>query len=200
MLDGLDPAVRDVVAAALSKDPGARPAARELLARLVGQDRADPARTAETVSTTWQGFLSAEEPAPAPPVAHVPAPRPVPDTEAPAAPPPAPAPEAAETVVHVDLPYPASWNGPRRWLTPLRGLLVLPHLTVMLLLCAALVPIMLLSWFVIPFTGRYPRRLHGFAAGCQRWTSRVVAYAFGLTGEKLPPFRTLPKARRTAGR
>ena len=39
--------------------------------------------------------------------------------------------------------------------------------------------------------------LYGLAVGCQRWSSRVVAYAFGLTGEKIPPFRTLPRARRS---
>jgi hypothetical protein len=96
----------------------------------------------------------------------------------------------------VDLPFPEAWRGPRRWFSPLRGLLVVPHLLIMLLMYVALVLVMLLSWPVIPFTGRYPRPLHRLAVGCQRWSSRVVAYAFGLTGEKLPPFRTLPRARR----
>jgi hypothetical protein len=97
----------------------------------------------------------------------------------------------------VDLPFPQVWRGPRRWFTLLRGLLVIPHLLVMLLMYTALVLVMLVSWVVIPFTGRYPRPLYGLAVGCQRWSSRVVAYAFGLTGEKIPPFRTLPRARRS---
>jgi hypothetical protein len=101
-----------------------------------------------------------------------------------------------ETVV-VDLPFPEAWRGPRRWFTLLRGLLVIPHLLVMLLMYAVLVGVMLVSWLVIPFTGRYPRALYGLVVGCQRWSSRVVAYAFGLTGEKMPPFRTLPRARRS---
>ncbi|TDC06333.1 DUF4389 domain-containing protein, partial [Actinomadura bangladeshensis] len=103
-----------------------------------------------------------------------------------------------EPTVTVDLPFPAAWRGPRRWFTLLRGLLVVPHLVVMLVMYALLVVVMVGSWLVIPFTGRYPRPLYGLVVGCQRWSNRVVAYAFGLTGEKLPPFRTLPRARRTS--
>ncbi|MFF5260467.1 serine/threonine-protein kinase [Actinomadura viridis] len=53
MLDGLDPDLRDVVAAALDKDPRSRPSVQELLARLVGHAQPDPARIAETVQSTW---------------------------------------------------------------------------------------------------------------------------------------------------
>ncbi|MFD0536856.1 DUF4389 domain-containing protein [Actinomadura luteofluorescens] len=130
-----------------------------------------------------------------PAAVEVPAPRPAPEAPAPA--PAVREPGPGEETVLVDLPFPAAWRGPRRWLTLLRGLLVVPHLVVMLLMYAALVVVMLLSWLVIPFTGRYPRALYALVVGCQRWSSRVVAYAFGLTGEKLPPFRTLPRARRT---
>ncbi|HEU5028494.1 MAG TPA: DUF4389 domain-containing protein [Spirillospora sp.] len=214
VLDGLDPRLRAIVATALAKDPRRRPTAERLLSRLVGQEEADPARTAETVSATWRrpdGAAPVPPPAPAPspepspepvpaPVADVPEPRPA---EPPAGRSPAPPGEATaspgpdeETVV-VDLPFPEAWRGPRRWLTLLRGLLVIPHLLVMLLMYAVLVVVMLVSWLVIPFTGRYPRALYGLVVGCQRWSSRVVAYAFGLTGEKMPPFRTLPRARRT---
>jgi serine/threonine protein kinase len=214
VLDGLDPRLRAIVATALAKDPRRRPTAERLLARLVGQEEADPARTAETVSAIWRrpdGAAPVPPPAPAPspepspspepvpaPVADVPEPRPAepraavpPPVEATAAPGP-----DEETVV-VDLPFPGAWRGPRRWLTLLRGLLVIPHLLVMLLMYAVLVVVMLVSWLVIPFTGRYPRALYGLVVGCQRWSSRVVAYAFGLTGEKMPPFRTLPRARRS---
>ncbi|WP_131761215.1 serine/threonine-protein kinase [Actinomadura fibrosa] len=54
VLDGLDPRLRAIVSAALTKDPAARPTARELLSRLVGQERPDPERLAEDVSATWQ--------------------------------------------------------------------------------------------------------------------------------------------------
>ncbi|KAB2386288.1 DUF4389 domain-containing protein [Actinomadura montaniterrae] len=213
VLDGLDPRLRAIVATALAKDPRRRPTAERLLARLVGQEEADPARTAETVSATWRrpdgaAPVPPPEPAPTPepspspepvpaPVADVPEPRPAEPRAAVPSPVEATAsPGPDEETVVVDLPFPGAWRGPRRWLTLLRGLLVIPHLLVMLLMYAVLVLVMLVSWLVIPFTGRYPRALYGLVVGCQRWSSRVVAYAFGLTGEKMPPFRTLPRARR----
>ncbi|WP_067461075.1 DUF4389 domain-containing protein [Actinomadura macra] len=202
VLDGLDPRLRAIVTAALSKDPAARPTARDLLARLVGQEEADPERVAETISATWHGPGGGKaKAAPRPDIAaSIPPPRTAIDVDEPAPTPPtaAPVPAADEETVLVDLPYPATWRGPKRWFVLLRGLLVIPHLVVMLLMYALLVLVMVPSWLVIPFTGRYPRALYGFAVGCQRWSSRVVAYAFGLTGEMLPPFRSLPKARRTS--
>ncbi|TNY36820.1 serine/threonine-protein kinase [Thermomonospora catenispora] len=54
-LDGLDPALRDLVAAALEKDPRKRPTVQDLLTRLVGRERPDPVRLAETLQASWQG-------------------------------------------------------------------------------------------------------------------------------------------------
>ncbi|QXJ21075.1 DUF4389 domain-containing protein [Actinomadura graeca] len=198
-LDGLDARLRAIVAAALTKDPAARPSARDLLARLVGQEEADPERVAEALSATWHGPGNGKAKAPPRPdiTASVPPPRPAVHEHEPI-PVPAPAEPAPDTrTVLVDLPYPEVWRGPKRWFMLLRGLLVVPHLVVMLLMYALLVLVMVPSWLVVPFTGRYPRALFGLAVGCQRWSSRVVAYAFGLTGEVLPPFRPLPKARRS---
>ena len=58
-LDGIDPALRELVEQALAKDPARRPTAQELLDRLVGHDHADTAQVAETVRRTWPN-----EPAP----------------------------------------------------------------------------------------------------------------------------------------
>jgi hypothetical protein len=58
-LDGIDPALRELVERALAKDPARRPTAQELLDRLVGHDHADTAQVAETVRRTWPN-----EPAP----------------------------------------------------------------------------------------------------------------------------------------
>ncbi|WP_026404623.1 serine/threonine-protein kinase [Actinomadura rifamycini] len=53
-LDALDPGLRDVVAAALDKDPRSRPSVQELLGRLVGTGATpDPATLAETVASGW---------------------------------------------------------------------------------------------------------------------------------------------------
>jgi prepilin-type N-terminal cleavage/methylation domain-containing protein len=53
---------------------------------------------------------------------------------------------------------------------------------------AALVSI-IVAWFAIIFTGRYPRSLFEFVVGVMRWTNRVNAYAFTLVTDQYPPFR-----------
>ncbi|XRQ12437.1 serine/threonine-protein kinase [Actinomadura welshii] len=58
-LDGLDPGLRDVVAAALDKDPRNRPSVQDLLGRLVGNGTTDPATLAETVQAGWHGPAAA---------------------------------------------------------------------------------------------------------------------------------------------
>ncbi|WP_433473622.1 serine/threonine-protein kinase [Spirillospora sp. CA-142024] len=54
-LEGLDPGLRDVVAAALDKDPRNRPTVQDLLGRLVGNGTTDPATLAQTVQASWHG-------------------------------------------------------------------------------------------------------------------------------------------------
>ncbi|MWA03875.1 protein kinase [Actinomadura sp. LD22] len=55
-LDGLDPGLRDIVAAALDKDPRNRPSVQDLLGRLVGAGQTpDPAVLAHTVQASWHG-------------------------------------------------------------------------------------------------------------------------------------------------
>jgi hypothetical protein len=100
---------------------------------------------------------------------------------------------AGEKTFQVDLPYPERWQGAGRWVPLLKGILVLPHLLLMILLMAVLVLMMLGCWLAFPFTKTYPRGLYRYVQGFQRWSSRVVAYAFMLTDEKLPPFRPLPR-------
>ena len=63
---------------------------------------------------------------------------------------------------------------------------------VLFFLWIALVVIVVLAWFAILFTGRYPRGMLDFVVGVLRWSLRVEAYAFLLTTDEYPPFRMDP--------
>ena len=45
-----------------------------------------------------------------------------------------------------------------------------------------------IAWFAIIFTGRYPRGLFDFVLGVQRWGLRVGAYMWLLITDRYPPF------------
>jgi hypothetical protein len=53
---------------------------------------------------------------------------------------------------------------------------------------AALV-VVIVAWFAILFTGRYPRGMFEFVEGVIRWHNRVIAYAWVLVTDRYPPFR-----------
>jgi hypothetical protein len=64
---------------------------------------------------------------------------------------------------------------------------VLPHSVVLFFLWIAAYVALIIAWFAILFTGRFPRGLHGYVAGVIRWGTRVQAYFLSLTDE-YPPF------------
>ena len=94
--------------------------------------------------------------------------------------------------VRLDFPYPDARRDLNRWLPLVKWLLAIPHYVVLVFLWLASVVCVILAWFAILFTGRYPRGLFDFVVGVLRWGNRVWAYAFLLVTDAYPPFRLSP--------
>jgi len=94
--------------------------------------------------------------------------------------------------VALDFPYPDAKQGLNRWLPLVKWLLAIPHYILLVFLWIAAVVSVVIAWFAILFTGRYPRGLFDFVLGVFRWTNRVVGYAFILVTDEYPPFRLNP--------
>jgi hypothetical protein len=94
--------------------------------------------------------------------------------------------------VRLDFEYPDAKTGLNRWLPLVKWLLAIPHYIVLLVLWIATLVVVVLAWFAILFTGRYPRGLFDFVEGVGRWHNRVVGYAFALVTDRYPPFRLRP--------
>jgi hypothetical protein len=94
--------------------------------------------------------------------------------------------------VSLDFPYPDAKQGLNRWLPLVKWLLAIPHYILLVFLTIAAVVAVIIAWFAILFTGRYPRGLFDFVLGVLRWGNRVVAYAFVLVTDEYPPFRLAP--------
>jgi hypothetical protein len=94
--------------------------------------------------------------------------------------------------VALDFPYPDAKQGLNRWLPLVKWLLAIPHYVVLVFLSIAAVVAVIIAWFAILFTGRYPRGLFDFVLGVLRWGNRVAGYAFVLVTDEYPPFRLAP--------
>ena len=91
--------------------------------------------------------------------------------------------------VHLDYAYPDAQQDLNRWLPLVKWVLAIPHYVVLFFLTIASVVAVVIAWFAILFTGRYPRGLFDFVEGSIRWGQRVVGYAFLMVTDKYPPFR-----------
>jgi hypothetical protein len=91
--------------------------------------------------------------------------------------------------VHLDYRYPDHLN---RWLPLVKWLLAIPHYVVLFFLDIAAFVVVIVIWFVILFTGTYPRGMFGFVEGVIRWNVRVTGYAITLVTDRYPPFRLAP--------
>ena len=94
-----------------------------------------------------------------------------------------------EQSVHLTIQYPDAKLELNRWLPLVKWLLAIPHYIVLMVLGLAAFVCVIIAWFAILFTGRYPPALFDFVVGVLRWSLRVTAYAFLLTIDSYPPFR-----------
>lgn len=92
-----------------------------------------------------------------------------------------------EQSVHLEFPYPDAM-ALNRWLPLVKWFLAIPHYIVLVFLGIAVLISVIIAWFAILFTGKYPRSLFDFIAGFMRWGLRVDMYAIILITDRYPPF------------
>lgn len=93
-----------------------------------------------------------------------------------------------EQSVHLEIDYPDVENELNRWMPLIKWFLAIPHYIVLAFLSVAAVFAVIIAWFAILFTGKYPQALFDYVVGVARWWLRVQAYAFLLVTDKYPPF------------
>jgi|RhiMetdeSRZDD1v2_1073273.scaffolds.fasta_scaffold09190_3 uncharacterized protein DUF4389 len=93
--------------------------------------------------------------------------------------------EAGEYAVQLEIDNDQNLS---RWLIFVKWLLILPHVIVLTFLWIAAEVAVIIAFFAILFTARYPRGLFDFVTGTMRWTIRVYAYGHWLMTDRYPPF------------
>jgi hypothetical protein len=93
-----------------------------------------------------------------------------------------------EQSVHIEIDYPVVDRDLNRWLPLVKWLLAIPHYVVLAVLTVGAIVAIVIAWFAILATGRYPRPLFDYVVGVARWSLRVDAYAFLLVTDQYPPF------------
>lgn len=111
-----------------------------------------------------------------------------------AAPPPAPPPPpvAPPTAVGPAGDYPVHLEVERqdeysRFMPLIKWLLAIPHFIALVVLGIGAYVVIIISFFAVLFTGRYPEGMFNYMVGVHRWAMRVTAYVF-LMVDPYPPF------------
>ena len=91
------------------------------------------------------------------------------------------------------MPYPVTFKADyvekrSRLTTFFRLILAIPHIIFLYFYGLAAGVVVIVAWFALLFTGRYPRPLFDYMVGVGRWGLRVQAYAFLLVTDRYPPF------------
>jgi hypothetical protein len=93
-----------------------------------------------------------------------------------------------EQSVHLDIDYPDVERDLNRWMPLVKWLLAIPHFLILIVLSVGAFFAVVIAWFAILFTGRYPQGLFNFVVGVGRWWLRVEAYTTLLVTDRYPPF------------
>jgi len=95
--------------------------------------------------------------------------------------------------VTLDIAYPPMLSRGKLLLKVFLGWLYvgIPHGIVLWLYGIAVGVVTFVAFWVILFTGQYPRGMFDFVVGYQRWTTRVTAY-LSLMRDEYPPFSGQP--------
>ncbi len=93
-----------------------------------------------------------------------------------------------DQAVHVGVDYPDAGKDLNRWLPLVKWLLAVPHYIILAFLWFFAIFAIVIAWFAILITGRYPRPLFDYVVGVMRWSLRVSAYMYLLVTDRYPPF------------
>jgi hypothetical protein len=93
-----------------------------------------------------------------------------------------------EQAVHLEIDYPDVKTDLNRWMPLFKWFLAIPHYIVLAFLGVGAVFAVMIAWFAILFTGKYPQGLFNYVVGVSRWALRVEAYAVLLVTDQYPPF------------
>jgi len=79
----------------------------------------------------------------------------------------------------------------RRLTVVFRAILIIPQVIVLFFVNVAALVVLVLGWFAVLLTGRWPRGLRSFVVGWLRWSFRVLGY-WSLIVDEYPPFGFRP--------
>jgi hypothetical protein len=90
------------------------------------------------------------------------------------------------------VPYPVTFKADyvekrSRLTTFFRLLLAIPHIIFLYFYGLAAGVVVIIAWFALLFTGRYPKGMYDFVAGSLRYSTRVYGYLW-LLNDEYPPF------------
>jgi hypothetical protein len=93
-----------------------------------------------------------------------------------------------EQSVHLEIDYPDVKTDLNRWMPLVKWFLAIPHYIVLAILGIGGIFAVIIAWFAILFTGKYPQGLFNYVEGLFRWGLRVNAYVSLLVTDEYPPF------------